>query len=539
MIGPFRGGRTVAAGGVPGNTNVFYIGVNNGGVWKTTDDGRTWTPIFDDQPTQLDRRHRRRARPIRHVSTSAAARACSGPISPSATASTSRRTRARPGRTSACATAQQIPAHRRRPARPGARLRGGPRPSVRPERRARRLPLDGRRRDAGRRCSTRTRTPAPSDVALDPADPQIVYAVLWAARQAPWENGELVRGRGAASSSRTDGGTTWKQLTKGLPTFGARASGASASASRRRDPERLYASVDATPRTAALYRSDDAGESWRRVNGTRRASGGAAATSPRCACDPKNPDVVYVANTVDVPLDRRRQDVHRRQGRAGRRRLPPHLDQSRRTPTIILLGERSGRDDHGERRARPGAPGTTSRRRSSTTSPPTTAFPTGSTAGSRRAARPAIASRGDDGAITLPRLASRRRRGVRLRRARSARPRPHLRRQGHALRPAPPAQVQDVSPEPLRRGEVPLRAHRCRSSSRPADPHVLFFAGERRSSRPRDGGQTLDGDQPGPDARDAGGAGDASASSRAGRSRARRAPRRHLRRRALAAGREP
>src|SRR5438105_3098447 len=51
MIGPHRGGRTVAAAGVPGQPNVFIIGVCNGGVWKTTDYGRVWTPIFDDQPT--------------------------------------------------------------------------------------------------------------------------------------------------------------------------------------------------------------------------------------------------------------------------------------------------------------------------------------------------------------------------------------------------------------------------------------------------------------------------------------------------------
>ncbi|HXI29765.1 MAG TPA: hypothetical protein VNG89_15110, partial [Vicinamibacterales bacterium] len=51
-IGPFRGGRTVGAAGVVQQPNVFYIGVNNGGVWKTTDYGHTWTPIFDDQPTQ-------------------------------------------------------------------------------------------------------------------------------------------------------------------------------------------------------------------------------------------------------------------------------------------------------------------------------------------------------------------------------------------------------------------------------------------------------------------------------------------------------
>src|ERR1700710_1662173 len=51
MIGPHRGGRTVGAAGVPQQPNVFYIGVNNGGVWKTTDYGRTWNSVFDDQST--------------------------------------------------------------------------------------------------------------------------------------------------------------------------------------------------------------------------------------------------------------------------------------------------------------------------------------------------------------------------------------------------------------------------------------------------------------------------------------------------------
>jgi hypothetical protein len=81
MIGPFRGGRTRAATGVPGQPNVFYIGQVDGGVWKSDDYGRTWNPIFDGSAVAVHRGHRRSASDA-NISTLQAAKACIAPIFP-------------------------------------------------------------------------------------------------------------------------------------------------------------------------------------------------------------------------------------------------------------------------------------------------------------------------------------------------------------------------------------------------------------------------------------------------------------------------
>ena len=151
FVGPLRGGRTTSIAGAPGHPNLFYIGVVNGGVWKTDDAGRTWSPIFDSQPTGRSA-HSRSRRAIRTSSTPAAAKDCSAPISRSATASTNRPTPARRGRISACATVSRFRRSRSIRRMPTALVRRGARPSVRTQRRARRLPFARRRGDVRARA---------------------------------------------------------------------------------------------------------------------------------------------------------------------------------------------------------------------------------------------------------------------------------------------------------------------------------------------------------------------------------------------------
>src|SRR5205823_9135542 len=104
-------------------------------------------------------------------------------------------------------------------------------------------------------------------LAFDPSDPRTVYASLWEARQGPWENGSW-EGPGSGLYKSRDGGSTWRPLTKGLPATEQRL-GRVGLAVAPSDPKRLYAMVDARQQ-GGVYRSDDAGASWRRVNAEPR-----------------------------------------------------------------------------------------------------------------------------------------------------------------------------------------------------------------------------------------------------------------------------
>ena len=301
MIGPFRGGRTRAATGVPSQPNVFYVGQVNGGVWKSDDYGRTWSPIFDDQPTQ---------------SIGAIAVAPSDPNvvyvasgeglqRPDLSVGDGIYRSADAGETwthLGLRDGEQIPALAIDPHDPNrlfAAVLGHP---YGPN--AQRGIF--RSADAGeswRKVLYRDENTGGSDVEIDPSNPSVIYAALWRARQGPWEDDNEYGGAGGGIFKSTDGGDTWRKLAGGLPDDLVQAYVAIAPSETRR----LYATVASSQQSGAhsagkslaIYRSDDAGETWYQATTDPRPAeriGGGDLPVPKV--DPKNPDVVYSTSIV-------------------------------------------------------------------------------------------------------------------------------------------------------------------------------------------------------------------------------------------------
>ncbi len=295
MIGPFRGGRTRAAAGVPIQPNVFYVGQVNGGVWKSDDYGRTWNPIFDDQPTQ---------------SIGAIAVAPSDPniiyvgsgeglIRPDLSVGNGIYKSTDAGKTwthLGLRDGQQIPALAIDPRDPNkvfAAVLGHPYGPN--EERGIYRSTDGGQ--TWQKVVSKDENTGGSDVQIDPANPDVVYASMWEAREGPWEDNNEFNGTGGGLFKSTDGGSTWHQLTSGLPKDLAQIYVAIAPS----DPRRLYATVAAASSKLGVYRSDDAGDSWAQITTDPRPSGRIGGGDlPVPKVDPKNPDVVIVASTVTM-----------------------------------------------------------------------------------------------------------------------------------------------------------------------------------------------------------------------------------------------
>lgn len=293
-IGPFRASRTKAATGVRQQPNVFYIGVVNGGVWKTTDYGRTWFPIFDDQPTG---------------SIGAIAVAPSDPNTiyvgsgegmqrPDLSTGNGIYVSTNAGKTwthLGLRDGQQIPqivVDPRDPKKLFVAVLGHPY-GPNEERGV------FRSTDGGlsfQKVLYKDENTGAADITLDPNSPDTIYAVLWEAREGPWENAAWT-GPGSGLYKSTDGGTTWKPLTKGLPSFVQGGLGRIGITVAPSDSNRLFATVEAAHNLAGIYRSEDAGESWAQVNADPRV-----VARPDDAAEvrvhPTNPDMIFVPTIV-------------------------------------------------------------------------------------------------------------------------------------------------------------------------------------------------------------------------------------------------
>jgi photosystem II stability/assembly factor-like uncharacterized protein len=300
MIGPFRGGRTRAATGVPSQPNIFYVGQGDGGVWKSDDYGRTWSPIFDAEPSQ---------------SIGAIAVAPSnanivyvasgeGLHRPDLSVGDGIYKSTDAGKTwkhLGLRDGQQIPALAVDPHDPNrlfAAVLGHPY-GANDERGIYRSTDGG---STWTKVLFKDARTGGADIEIDANNPSVVYASMWEETLGPWEDANNYDGTKGGLFKSTDGGDTWKQLTKGLPDDVVHIQAALSSS----DSNRLYATL-ATKHEGGygsgaglgVYRSDDAGENWYKATDDPRPAlkiGGG--DLPIARVDPKNPDVVYSASIV-------------------------------------------------------------------------------------------------------------------------------------------------------------------------------------------------------------------------------------------------
>lgn len=287
LIGPFRGGRSVAVAGVPSQPDVFYFGSVGGGVWKTEDAGQTWHPIFDSQ----------------HIaSIGAIAVAPSNPnVIYVGSGEADMRSQISYGdgmykSTDGGTTWSNIGLHDARqigrilidPKNPDVVLVAvlGHAYGANAERGV------FRSTDGGQNWNKvlfKDDNTGAIELAASP-DMQAVYAALWQTRRPPWSVYPPSNGPGSGVYKSSDAGATWQPLN-GLPTDGLGRVGLAVSPAQ---PNRVYAIVDA--KEGGLYRSDDAGASWQRMSNEQRIWGRGWYFG-QVTADPKDPDSLYVMNT--------------------------------------------------------------------------------------------------------------------------------------------------------------------------------------------------------------------------------------------------
>jgi photosystem II stability/assembly factor-like uncharacterized protein len=303
LIGPFRGGRAVAVAGVPGDPTTFYFGAVNGGIWKTTDAGVVWTPIFDGQP----------AGSIGALEVS--------PSDPqtiyAGTGESDIREDLSTGNgvyksTDGGATWHHIGLEETRqisqiaidPQNPDIVYVGALGHAYGPnQERGVYKSVDGgthwvRVLDLGPEIGI-------SDLAMCSAAPQLLFAGAWQTHRAPWSTYAPIDGSGGGLYRSQDAGKTWSRLNgngnkNGLPEGDWGRIGVAVAP----DGKRAYALIEVKseakktdPEKSGLYRSDDGGNTWMLANADKRLTSRAWYFN-RVTIDPHNPDVIYVPNVA-------------------------------------------------------------------------------------------------------------------------------------------------------------------------------------------------------------------------------------------------
>ena len=293
FIGPFRGGRVIAVTGVPGDERTFYFGAVGGGVWKTTDAGTVWSPVFDAQNIAsigaievAPSDHK-----VIYVGTGEADMRSDISVGNGMYKS------ADAGKTWSYIGLRDSQQIGRIAVDPNdanvvyvAALGHAYAPNS--ERGV------YRSTDGGATWS-KVLDKGPDvgaiDLALVPENPKVVYAAMWNSRRPPWSQYGPIEGPGSGLYKSTDGGDHWQQVSgNGLPTGEWGRCGIAVA--RGTQGRRVYALLEAKG-ASGLYRSDDGGNSWTRV-GTDSRITSRNWYFGQVTVDPHNPDVIYVPNVA-------------------------------------------------------------------------------------------------------------------------------------------------------------------------------------------------------------------------------------------------
>jgi photosystem II stability/assembly factor-like uncharacterized protein len=290
LIGPFRGGRVVAVAGVPGDSTTFYFGGVNGGIWKTTDAGTVWIPIFDKQP-------------VGSIGAIAVA-----PSDPKTIYAGTGESDIRSNLSSGNGVYRSVDGGSTwthiglEDTRQISRIVVDPRdPNVvyvgalghaygTNEQRGVYKSADGGSHwakilDAGPEIGV-------SDLAICSGNAQLLFAGTWHTHRPPWSTYAPIDGPGGGLYRSQDAGKTWSLLKgNGLPDGDWGRIGVDVSP----DGKRVYALIQA--KKSGLYRSDDGGKTWALANADPRITSRAWYFNG-ITIDAQNPDVIYMPNVA-------------------------------------------------------------------------------------------------------------------------------------------------------------------------------------------------------------------------------------------------